>query len=356
MSLLYSSLKILRFPEKIDSLPLNAPLSGPLHLRIKPTNICNHRCYYCCFRTKEAGPMGRDMHPGDSIPIETLNGVFDDFAHMGGKAVTFSGGGEPFVYPHLLEAAEKLAHLGVKFATLTNGALLKGDVSRFFARNASWVRVSMDGWDDESYRQYRDAGEGEYSKIIRNMAAFLEQAQECALSVAYNIDARNYSHIPGVLRDLKSIGVRSVQLTACIVNEDAQRQFTYHSPFFEQTKRLIAEARAGLENEAFEIKDNYVNVLKQYVNDFPWCPYQQILSVIGADSCVYSCQHKAYNHACGYLGSLREERFYDFWMRDKKRFFRIAPCRDCNHFCVAHDKNALIFNFLDIDKKHLEFV
>ena len=46
----YSSLKVLHYKDKLDSLESDKPITAPIHIRIKPTNICNHKCYYCSYQ------------------------------------------------------------------------------------------------------------------------------------------------------------------------------------------------------------------------------------------------------------------------------------------------------------------
>ena len=123
----YSKMKILHFPDKIRSLPEAVPQAlPPIHVRVKPTNRCNHNCSYCAYRL-ESLSVGKDMSVRDQIPREKLLELIEDFIEMGVKAVTFSGGGEPFLYPHLAEAAAKLAASPLRFAALTNGSRLEGD-------------------------------------------------------------------------------------------------------------------------------------------------------------------------------------------------------------------------------------
>ena len=89
---------------------------------------------------------------------------------MGVRAVTFSGGGDPFCYPHLLDAAQALADSKIAFAALTNGSRLSGEVAELFAHRATWLRVSIDGWDGPSYARYRGVKEGEFAKVLANMS------------------------------------------------------------------------------------------------------------------------------------------------------------------------------------------
>lgn len=55
---------------------------------------------------------------------------------------------------------------------MTNGSRLSGEIAELFAHHATWLRVSIDGWNDESYARARDVKVGEFSKIIDNMKNF----------------------------------------------------------------------------------------------------------------------------------------------------------------------------------------
>ncbi len=356
MANLYTPLKIFHFQEKLDSLPQENPLIlPPLHIRIKPTNVCNHNCHYCAYRSDNL-QLGRDMNKTDSIPRQKMLEIIDDIIGMGVKAVTFSGGGEPLVYPHILEVLRKLSDSPVRFATLTNGSRLFGDIAMMFARYGTWVRVSMDGWDDESYAKYRGVTSGEFSKIMSNMAAFKEINGSCKLGISFNVDDHNAPHVYEAIRQFKNIGVDSVKVSPCIVDNDLQKNNNFHKPFFNQVVAQINQAKNELENDNFEIFDAYHALDETFSKDYTWCPYCQILPIIGADQNIYSCQDKAYNLKSGLLGSIRKMSFKNFWFADKKRFFTINPTNDCQHHCVANSKNSLIMDYLDADMKHIGFV
>ena len=96
MGSLYTPFKIFHYQEKLDSLlrEINTTLP-PLHIRIKPTNVCNHNCWYCAYRASDL-QLGQDMNVCDAIPEVKMLEIVDDIVGMGVQAVTFSGGGEPF--------------------------------------------------------------------------------------------------------------------------------------------------------------------------------------------------------------------------------------------------------------------
>jgi MoaA/NifB/PqqE/SkfB family radical SAM enzyme len=356
MGLLYTRMKVFHYKDKLDSLPKDLEaILPPVQVRIKPTNICNHNCWYCAYRADKL-QLGQDMNRTDSIPREKMIEILDDIISMGVKSVTFSGGGEPFCYPHLLEAATKLASSGVKFAALTNGSRLSGEVARVFAEHATWLRVSMDGWNDASYRKYRGCPDGEFTRIIGNVERFKKLTRTCFLGVCIVVDQHNYTHLHELIGILKDCGVNSVKVSPCIISNTMQENHDYHLPLFETVKQQTQRAQADFTDSGFEIYDAYHYSLGTFAKAYHWCPYLQIVPVIGADLNVYSCHDKAYNLKEGLLGSIGDTRFRNLWFSDKKRFFQIDPSRYCNHHCVVDSNNRMIMEYLDADRAHLEFV
>ncbi|MSN25204.1 MAG: radical SAM protein [Geobacter sp.] len=356
MGLLYTRMKIFHFKDKLDSLPASSGIIlPPVNVRIKPTNACNHNCWYCAYRAKNL-QLGQDMNVNDSIPRDKMLEIIEDLVKMGVKAVTFSGGGDPFCYPHLLETAQRLAESPIKFAALTNGSRLTGELSEVFARNATWLRISMDGWDDNSYREYRDCPDGEFTRIIRNMEQFKKVGGSCYLGVCIVVDHKNCHHIYDLVKLLSEVGVNSVKVAPCIVSNSGAENNVYHDPIFATVKEQTRRAVADFGTSDFEIFDSYHTQLDTFEKPYTWCPYLQISPVIGADLNVYSCHDKAYNLEEGMLGSIRDRTFKELWNSDKNRFFKIDPSKVCNHHCVVDGNNRMIHEFLEADKKHLDFV
>jgi MoaA/NifB/PqqE/SkfB family radical SAM enzyme len=356
MGNLYTKLKVFHYQAKVDSLPRAVDaIKAPIHIRIKPTNICNHRCWYCAY-TAEGLQLGKDMVAKDTIPLPKMMEIVSDVAEMGVNAVTFSGGGEPFCYPYLVPALKELVRQKVKIASLTNGSFLLGEAAELFAKHGAWVRVSMDGWDDESYKKYRGVKGEEFTKIINNIRAFTAMKTQCQLGVSIILDKDNYAHFYELASLLKSIGVDSVKVSPCIVANTSDENNRYHEPFFIAAEKIIRKSVEDLADDSFEFYNAYHRQEISFEKRYRWCPYLQILPVIGADLNVYSCQDKTYNFDCGLIGSIKDVRFQDFWFSDKSKFFKIDPSRDCAHHCVADAKNRLVHEYLEADPKHLGFV
>tara|TARA_Y100000034_G_C6884427_1_gene405870 strand:+ start:631 stop:1680 length:1050 start_codon:yes stop_codon:yes gene_type:complete len=349
-------MKVFHFKEKIDSLPkTNDKILPPIHVRIKPTNVCNHSCNYCAYRAKDL-QLGKDMVVEDFIPEQKMMEIVDDLIEMGVKAITFSGGGEPFCYPYLFETVKRLSKANIKFATLTNGSRLNGEVAEIFAKHATWLRVSLDGWDDESYASYRNVQKGEFTKIMKNIENFKNIGGKCYLGISIIIDKKNASHIYELIARLKKLRVNSVKVSPLMISNNKKKNSDYHKPIFDITKEQISKAKKEFIDDNFEIFDAYHEQLETFKKDYKWCPYLQILPIIGADLNIYPCQDKAYNLDEGLIGSIKDQSFKEFWFSDKNKFFKINPSIHCNHHCVADPKNKLTLEYLDADKGHLGFV
>lgn len=351
----YTSLKIFHYPEKIASLPQDTQaILPPVHIRIKPTNACNHRCSYCAYRAEDL-QLGSAMDLRDTIPWEAMERIIQDIVHMGVKAVTFSGGGEPLLYPHMGKVLQRLVDSPIAFATLTNGALLQGEIARLFARHGTWVRISMDGWDPESYAVYRGVSQAEFGKVLGNIERFKSLEGPCLLGVSYIVDHRNAAHVYEMTARLAGLGVDSIKISPCIVSNSGRENNDYHRPHYEEVRQQIERAVRDFASPRFEIFDAYHELDEKFDKNYDWCPYCQILPVIGADMNVYTCQDKAYNDK-GLIGAMGDQGFKTFWENGKDKFFQVVPSRDCAHHCVANRKNRIILEYLNADPDHLGFV
>jgi len=356
MALKYSRLKIFHFPEKLNSLSKeNSSIQAPLQIRIKPTNVCTHGCWYCAYKAENL-QLGKDMIVKDHIPREKMLEIVDDIIEMGVKSVTFSGGGDPFHYKYLRETIEKLSTSDVKFASLTHGARLEGDVARIFKKHGSWIRISIDGWDKKSYSEYRNVSEKEFTRVIQNIQNFKKLEGDCVLGIVIVIDQKNAPYIYDMVELFQSLGVQNIKLSPCIVSNNSNETNSYHLPIYDDVRRTIKKIKNDFENEEFEVFDAYHKIDDRYDKDYEWCPYLQICPVIAADQNIYTCHDKAYNLDNGILGSLKEQRLKEFWFSDKNNFFKTNPKVDCSHHCAVNRANEMITEFLDIDKEHLDFV
>lgn len=354
MSTIYSPLKFLRYQEQLNALK-EGRLVAPVHIRIKPTNMCNHNCWYCAYRTDDLH-LGEDMNERDAIPRDKMLEIVDDIVEMGVKAVTFSGGGEPLLYKPLPETIRRLAAGNVRVATLTNGANLKGAVAEALAEHATWTRISVDAWDDASYVAARGAKPGEFDRLLGNIRAFVDTGTRCVLGISFIVGKDNYRRIPDVCRMFRDAGAHHVKLAAVVIGNTIEENNAYIRSFSADAAPYMAEALA-LNSATFQVLDHFHEMEDRFEKPYTSCPFLQFLTIIGADLSVYTCQDKAYTVE-GLLGSIKDRRFKDYWLSEENRtrVMSVDPSRICRHHCVSHRKNLSILEYLDLDAEHGVFV
>jgi MoaA/NifB/PqqE/SkfB family radical SAM enzyme len=356
MKNLYSELKAFHFREKLAELA-RRDVTPPVHIRLKPINACNHACFFCCYRMDELYVSQR-FHTKDMIPQRKMREVVRDLGNANVRAVTFTGGGEPLIYPFIVETLEGLLNRGIKVAALTNGARLEGEVGEVLAAGASWLRVSIDAADGETLAKSRRVKPGEFDHIVGNIRRFAEKKhRDCELGINFIVTRMNASRTYDFIKLMKECGADHVKISGCVVSTKAAENNAYHAEHAELVKGEMSRARAELEDDGFHVVDRFHGCDDNYDKKYTWCPFIHYLNVIAADQVVYACQDKAYTDS-GVLGSIREQSLCELWESKEygQRLAALDPSIQCNHHCVQHGKNVALLNYLTTDQKHLEFV
>lgn len=345
----YSSYKLIGFPEKIQALR-DGVVTAPIYVRIKPTNDCNHGCFWCCFSTgfrkmDAPGHVNSGMHEGmtsekDFIPIQKMREILDDFKDMGVRAVTYSGGGEPLMYPDIVETMERTLNHGIDLSIITNGQMLAKRRAEVLAR-ARWVRVSIDYTTAEQMAASRNVPTHNFKTILTNLEAFAKiKEASCDLGVNYIVTRDNYKDLFAFTLILKSCGVENVRFSPMWIPDIRE----YHAPIREAVTEQLKNIQ-GLTDERFSVNATYDldSGAHSNVRTYHHCPTMQIVPVIAADQNVYGCHNVAYTEH-GKIGSIRDKSFKELWFSEEAKlaFNHLDPVRDCRHQCAADSKNRWI--------------
>lgn len=350
----YSYLKIFRHHDKLEAIR-NKEVTSPLYVRIKPINLCNHHCYYCSYEDANLG-LRSEFKEKDKLSREIMLGIIRDLVDMKVRAVTFSGGGEPLLYAHIVEAMKLIIGQGINLSIITNGQLLCDERAEVLG-NAKWVRVSMDSCHAEKYAKIRSIPEKAFYKVAENIKAFSEiKSPSCELGMNFVVNAENAGETYEMARFAKNLGVDHIKMSA-VITKDLE---ALHAPFRKSVVEQVRRAQKDFEDDAFKVINKYefdFELNAQFSRSYSRCPIQQIITVIGADAKVYLCHDKAYVPG-GDLGDLSKMSFKELWFSEstRKRFTEFDAKKECNHHCVYDQRNILINSFLDLDEEQVNFV
>lgn len=127
--------------------------TGPDHVVIDLTNRCNNNCIACW----TGSPLLRDKTPQDKwksleFPYELIKKVIDDLYRLGTKRLRFSGGGDPFMHPKLMNLLQHAKSLDMICALTTNFTLVDVDaVDQMLEMGLDEIAVSLWAGDSGTY-------------------------------------------------------------------------------------------------------------------------------------------------------------------------------------------------------------
>ncbi|MEK6935694.1 MAG: radical SAM protein [Nanoarchaeota archaeon] len=352
----YGELKIIWHPEKLEAL-LKGEISAPIAIRIKPTNKCDHRCFFCSYNPEAKNLLSEEINLNDEIPQEKMMEVLSDLGEMGVKAVTYSGGGEPLIYPHIIQTFKKTLDNKLDLSIITNGQRLSEERAELLTQ-AKWVRISADYCDISTFVQSRRITEKSFDKLKENIKKFAKiKNLECELGINFIVHHMNQDKVYEAANFFKDLGVNHIRYAPRWMEEGWEK---YHTSFKENVIEQIKKARQDLNDERFKVYDVYekdLNNPKIIERPYSKCSIMQIVPVIAADSAVYFCHDKAYTKN-GRLGYIKEQSFKDLWFskESKEKFKNFDAKVECKQHCVYDGKNSLIEEIINSHGNHVNFI
>lgn len=350
----YSNLKIFAHAQALNDIGDGKRLA-PIYVRIKPTNFCNHKCYYCSYADNALG-LRDSVNRQDQITWEKMQEIIADMEDIGVRAVTFSGGGEPLVYPYIVGSMQRILDAGIDLSIITNGQMLKDERAEVLAK-AKWVRISFDSANAETYAKVRQIPLTAFDEVCNNIHNFARiKGIGCELGINFVINHENADQVYDMAKMVKELGVNHIKYTARVTKD----LFQYHEPFKEEAIEQIHRAKDELEGDGFRVINKYESDFDSVLvfrRDYDKCYVNRIFTVIAADSKVYFCHDKAYVKE-GVVGDLANRSFKDLWFSDEtvKRYREFDPQKECNHHCVYDDRNELLNTFYSLDRNHINFI
>lgn len=191
---------------EVDSLPTS--------ILVLPTSRCNFRCVMCGQRDNRA--YARQDIPREGL---ALLAALMPFA----QEVWINGGGEPLLYPHILELLDAVGHKGVRVRMITNGSAMTPPVARKIVETGvSDIRISINAARPQTYR---DIHWFPMHKVLANMAKLMEYNKELGghTAVHFNFVAlrRNIEELPLLVTMAHEFGVGEINVVhASIFREE----------------------------------------------------------------------------------------------------------------------------------------
>lgn len=348
----YSNLKIFTHLDELKKVKEGERIA-PIYVRIKPTNRCNQNCYYCHYKNPY---LELDQYnPEDKIKREKMLEIIQDFKSIDVKAVTFSGGGEPLLYPYIEETMESVLDAGIDLSIITNGSLLVGRKAELLSK-AKWVRISLESGCAETYSKIRGVKKEAFEALCKNIKNFATiKNNDCELGVNFVIGPNNYKEVYQTGKLMQELGVNHIKYTALMSRDAEKVHESFKKEVIKQIYKLIEE-----NNSTYKIINLYESDFQSnaiFGRDYDFCGIKDYVTVIAANSKLYYCHDKAYLSQ-GEIGDISQKSFKEVWFSDEttRKFREFNPKQICQHHCVYDDRNELLNHYYSLDQNHINFI
>jgi len=301
----------------------------PVYVEICPTNMCNHRCVFCCYdffvnKSKE------------NIDREVMLNTLREMAEKGVKSVMFAGDGEPFLHENIIEFIEKAKEFGLDVSMTTNGSLLTKEIAEKILPKLSWIRFSVNAGSPENYANIHRTLKENFERVINNIKTAVQIRNEnnldTTIGVQFLLIPQNRDEVIKLAGILKEIGVDNLQIKPYSQNPNSINKFVIDYEDY-------AYLELGLEK--FKSKDFQVFFRKQTIkrieqgNIYPKCYGLSFFTLIDAKGDVYPCS-LFYDKPEFICGNLNEKSFNEVWTGEKRKQIieKINPnCSECRPGC-----------------------
>ncbi|RKX60975.1 MAG: radical SAM/SPASM domain-containing protein [Thermodesulfobacteriota bacterium] len=174
---------------------------GLLSLELELSRACNLRCIYCY--ASSGLPMENELS------LSEILDVVDQAVALGARKIIILGGGEPLLYPYLIDVIDYILSKGVKADLFTSGTLITPSKARALYDRGVAVVVKMNSRRLE-IQDFLAGHAGTFQAIEQGIEALRAVGypdKEHILGVETIICRQNYEELPQLWRWARKQGI-----------------------------------------------------------------------------------------------------------------------------------------------------
>ena len=322
----------------------------PVAMEVNLSNFCNQGCHWC-ISEKVRSKAYLD------ISDPAIERFFRDFRRFGGKALSWSGGGEPTLHPKFETAIELISNIGLDQGLVTHGAFPERLV-RPIARHCKWIRISLDTHKPEDYAAKRGTKLVAFDRAVANATSLVKQGVKVGVNM--NVARWNVDHIKGVYDLASRISADYLQIRPTLPTPFASIQ---HEELLrtDNINKIMEDAIAIRDSGPSSTQlivsiDKFDDLRKRGLErQYQGCKSHRIFVVLDWTGdlmvCMYHLGDKRFSFGNVYTQSLPE--IWKSATRAKVLEFcgnQLDHTKDgCQMCCKGHEINKVLFGTVEID-------
>ncbi len=260
----------------------------PLTLEIENLNHCNFSCHMCAFASTSLHPDKPHKKENKRfMDIGLFKKAVDEGARHGLPAMTHGVLCEPLLHPDIVEMVSYASDHGVMDQRVgSNGSRLTKEMSgALIDAGLARLEISLDGFNEETFRMVRKGREANYGRIIANIKDFIE------------VRERKNSRFPLLRLSMLRLNVNKDQVGAFL---DYWKDYADYFSIQEPINVKLDLKRTALEFESPHDKEDFR------------CDKQHQRIFLRHDGTMLPCFHIHAWEAFS-LGNLKEKTLLDAW-------------------------------------------
>lgn len=319
--------------------------SGPWHVQIDLTNRCNNDCIACWCNSPLIGDKAMsDQEQKIQLSREAVFGLIDELAALGTRDIYFTGGGEPFMHPEILDFMRHVKQKGMRLDMSTNFTLVTKEIAEELVDiGIDHMNLSLWSATPKTYAvQHPNKNEETFIKMTE-VIDYIEELKASknlrrpALGMYNVINSHNYHEIPEMLEyafrhnmsDISYVPVDTIpERTELLQLNEQQRTIVSGMVSDLPAKQKIFQNKfnndvlfANLDIFSRRIESTGIetsNYDKELLNALPSCyagwSFARILANGDVNSCLKSFKIP--------IGNINDDSFTNIWLGEKQRQFR----------------------------------
>jgi len=287
----------------------------PIYVEISPVGACNHRCTFCA--------VDYIGYKSDFLKTEKICESLTRMGQNGVRSVMYAGEGEPLLHKDIAYIVNHAKESGIDNAFTTNGVHLTEKFLETCGSSISWIKVSFNGGDRETYSRIHRTQTKDFDRVIDNLKKAVEWKKRTNNDLALGIQSLLLPENAETMESLVMIA-KQIGLDYVVIKPYSQHKFSnteiYKDIDYSQYLSL-GERLSVHNNDEFNVVfrlNTINNWLSQQENRYCKClATPSMWGYIMADGSVYSCSAYLLDERFR-LGNIYDEDFTKIWTSDRK--------------------------------------
>lgn len=325
----------------------------PVYVAFSPTSYCNHHCIFCVYHYKEFKPI--------FFPLDRYQEMVKEWKMAGVRSVFFAGDGDPLLNKSCHEMIAATRAAGIDIALNSNGRLLNAKNIPIFARDLSFIRISMNAGTRENYAHIHGTQASDFDAVVENLKKLVAEKKLTGSPITIGVQCVLLSHNQNEIKQLaelvKSIGVDYLSIKPFLKHPEIKFDDTIEN--LDQVLDDLIDFGKQISGSEFNFVLRKTLFLDKFERSYKQCLSTDFMIEIDALGDVYSCgpyigdeSHK--------LGNVMKTSFGEFWNSDRALAVRKhvrcnVDVSKCMPFCRPNSVNEFLWQ-IKTPPQHVNYI